>query len=234
MRVLATKRKPVRKAHVFSVGVLNKLIEKLVNPHAADPWKINPSDFRGIVRVTVYYYTFCRYADFNILTDKDVQDCGDHLKIYFKTSKNDQWYNGSLSVIAAQDSDTCPVKLIRLYFSRFGLVFASELSTGTYLNFRLQRSAGSWKALQGSRLSLTSATEKMRTTLAKVTPDAAKFTEKSFKVTGVTSLLDSSESLENVMLAGRWHGLLTPQHYRDTSVHFRLSITKRIPQSNTM
>ena len=212
----------------------NELIEKIVIPHTDDPWKINPSDFRGVVRAAVYYYTFCRFDDFNILTDKDVQDCGDHLKIFFKRSKNDQWYNGSLSVIAAQDSTTCPVKLIRLYFSRFGLVFASELSTGTYLNFRLQKSAGSWKALPGSRLSQNAAMEKMRATLAKVTPDADKFTEKSFKVTGVTSLLDSGESLENVMLASRWRGLLTPQHYRDTSVQFRLSIAKRIPYSNVM
>lgn len=105
-------------------------------------------------------------------------------------------------MIAAQDSNTCPVKLIHLYFSRFKLVFASELSTGTYLNFRLQRSGGSWKALPRARLSLTTATENMRTTLAKVTH------QKSFKVTGVPSLLDSGEPLENVMLAGRWRGLL--------------------------
>ena len=229
MRVVAAKRKSVRKAHAFSVEVLNELIRKVVLPHQDSPWKINASDFRGIVRASVYYYCFCRYSDYEILTDKDVQDCGDHLKIFFKRSKNDQFYQGSMCVIAAQDSATCPVKLIRLYFQRFGLVFASDRSTGTYLNFRLQKTAGSWKALPGSRLSQSAATDRMRATLAKVTPDAHKFTEKSFKVSGVTALLDAGESLENVMLAGRWRGLLTPQHYRNTSIQFRLSIARRIP-----
>ena len=233
MRVVAMKRKPVRKAHAFAIDVLNELIDKLVTPHVDEPWKINASDFRGIVRCVVYYYTFCRYSDFQILTDKDVSDCGDHLEIFFKRSKNDQYYNGSLSVIVAQDKSTCPVKLIRLYFRRFNLIFSSELSTGTYLNFRLRTSGGPAVAIPNSRLSLTTATEKMRRTLAKVTSDAAKFTEKSFKVAGVTSLLDSGESLQNVMIAGRWRGLLTPQHYRDTSMRFRLDVASRIPSSST-
>ena len=62
MRVVAAKRKPVRKAHAFSVEVLNELIQKTVLPHEDSPWKINPSDFRGVIRATVYYYTFCRLA----------------------------------------------------------------------------------------------------------------------------------------------------------------------------
>ena len=46
LRVVATKCKPVQKAHAFSIDVLNELIEKIVISHAAEPWKINPSDFR--------------------------------------------------------------------------------------------------------------------------------------------------------------------------------------------
>ena len=72
-------------------------------------WKINPNDFRGIVRCVVYL----RRSFENLL----------------QKIKKDQFHNGLLSVIAAQDSNTCPVKLIHLYFSRFKLVFASELST---------------------------------------------------------------------------------------------------------
>ena len=71
----------------------------------------------------------------------------------------------------------------------------------------------------------------MRATLAKMSNDTARFTEKSFKVTGVTSLLDAGESLENVMIAGRWRGLMTPQHYRNTLIEIRLSVARRIPQS---
>ena len=54
MCVITTKRKPVRKAHAFSVDILNELIEKIVIPLTAEPWKINPNDFRGIVRCVVY------------------------------------------------------------------------------------------------------------------------------------------------------------------------------------
>ena len=62
------------------------------------------------------------FSDYYILTYADIQDCGDHLKLPFRKSKNNQFYQGSMAIIAAQDKNTSPVKLIRLYFVRFGLV----------------------------------------------------------------------------------------------------------------
>ena len=59
--------------------------------------------------------------------------------------------------------------------------------------------------------------------------DGSRFTEKSFKVQGVTQLLDSGEPLENVMVFGRWKQTKIPLHYRNLSENFLLSVAGRLP-----
>ncbi len=73
------------------------------------------------------YFTLCRFDDFKRLTDKEVTDEGSYIKLVLRHSKNDQFGDNSISVIPIRtDSPACPVRLIQLYFQRFGLWFGGS------------------------------------------------------------------------------------------------------------
>lgn len=228
-REAAKKRPPTKKATLFSVDVLKTLYTNHIAPFEDNPWKIDASAFRSIVRGNFYYYTLCRFSDYMQLKDTDVSDDGNCLKIHFRKSKNDQFYEGSYSYIAEQPGyPTCPVKLIRLYYKRFNLHFDHQGLSQGYLNFRICKN-GYHKALPKTRLGISSATKQFRDLLDANGFEGKKFTEKSFKVGGTTALCDAGEPIENVALAGRWKCPRTPLHYRNTSKEFRLGVARRIP-----
>ena len=192
-----------------------------------EPRNINAFAFRSIVRAVIIYYTFCRFDDYSRLKDSHLTDKGSYIDINFERSKNDQYGGNTPSVIKEQpEAPDCPVKLIRLYFSRFGLKFGG---TGKLLNFRLERVQGRHVAMPGPGVSRGQTTKCTRRLLAKHGYESALFTEKSMKVQGVTELFAAGESLENVTAFGRWRRLETPLHYRNHSVQFRLGVAGRIP-----
>lgn len=195
---------------------------------------MNVNDFRSVFRAIVIYFTFCRFSDFNVLRDRDFEDNGHFIEIDFTNSINDQYFEGTNSIIAASREEFCPVKLIRLFFKRFGLKFAHEEGTEkSSVNFRLaKRGQGRSFALKSTNLSCSNATKYTRELLQKRGIDGSRFTEKSMKISGVTALCDTGEPLENVAIAGRWRTSTTPMHYRNTSKKFRVEGAKRIPLSN--
>ena len=135
---------------------------------------------------------------------------------------------GTIHAPVCDDSDSCPAKIIRAYFHRFGLQFNGS---GKYVNFRLKKDAGRHIPLYTTSLPQSNATKSKctRELLVKHGFDGSRFTEKSFKVQGVTQLLDSGEPLENVMVFGRWKRSTTLLHYRNLSENFLLSVAGRLP-----
>ena len=229
-RKVSQRKKPVKKACAFDNSVLLDLIQKIIVPVKDEIFRIKAEEFRALVRCVIIYHSFCRFSDYNILRDIDLDDQGSHIVIFFARSKNDQYYEGSSSFIPARpESAGCPVSVIRLYYKRFNLKFKGSTTTGKYLNFRISKQHGYHSALAGTRLSQSTAVEQTRAMMNKFGYDGSKYTEKSFKVGGVTALCDSGEALENVMIAGRWRNMFTPMHYRNTSVNFRLNIVHNLP-----
>lgn len=228
-RKVASTRKPVKKAVLFDVLILNKLIGSIILPHQEELYKIKASEFRAVVRGIVIYYSFCRFSDYTQLLDTDLDDQGSHIVISFKKSKNDQYYEGSTSFISSRSSEFCLVKILRLYYQRFQLRFKGHISSGKFVNFRVEKRNGYHATIVNTKLGVSSATDQMRALLIRHGYPGKSYTEKSFKVGGVTALCDSGEGLENVMVAGRWRNLYTPMHYRNTSVNFRLNIVQNLP-----
>jgi hypothetical protein len=170
----------------------------------------------------------CRFADFAKLTDREFKDGGDHIKITFLTRKNDQHGDNSVHIIPQRaDCTVCPVKLIRLYFWRFGLCFQGS---GKTVNFRIGRMAGVVTAGKGS-LSRCNAKKNFQDLLRKhgYIEEAEVYCEKALKVGSVTNTLDAGEPLENVKVVGGWKSLSTPLHYRELSERFRRDVASRIP-----
>jgi hypothetical protein len=230
-RDLASKKPAVRKAKEYGFPVLNQLMRAEILPHIQQPYGINVYHFRSVFRATVMYFTFCRFADFDKLTDADFEDCGTFIKITFRTRKNDQMGDNSEHVVPERtDCAVCPAKLIRQYFWRFGLKFQGS---GLPVNFRLQKVAGRFQRAPG-HLSRSNATKYSRQLLHKHGYNSATFTEKSFKVGGVTGLLNTGEPLENVQVLGGWRSLQTPLYYRNNSLDFKLGVAANIPVATDM
>ena len=233
-RELCKKRAKVKKGTGYPIDFFSEIVVNEIFPYEFELYKVNVNDFRSVFRAIVIYFTFCRFSDFNVLRDRDFEDNGHFIEINFTNSKNDQYFEGTNSVIPVSGENFCPVKLIRLFFKRFGLKFAHEEGTETSsVNFRLaKRGQGRSFALKSTKLSCSTATKYTRILLQKHGIDGSRFTEKSMKISGVTALCDTGEPLENVAIAGRWKSSTTPMHYRNTSKKFRVEVAKRIPLSN--
>ena len=226
-RDLSKRRGIVRKATGFSYAVLQRLIELEIDPHIGELYKIDAAHFRSIFRGVIVYCTFCRFDEFSRLCDSHFSDKGSHIQVIFERRKNDQFGDNSRSVIPERPGQQgCPVSLIRTYFTRFGLKFDG---TGRSVNFRLQKDGGRHVPLWKTSLSQSNATKLTRELLTKHGYEGSKFTEKSFKVQGVTELMNSGEPAENVMVFGGWKRTTTPLHYRHTSADFLLGVASRLP-----
>ena len=231
-RKLSESKKPTKKGTLYKIDNFKPIIDKEILPFQDNPERINSCHFRSVFRAIILYFTFCRFSDFKDLCDQDFIDHGDFIEIVFKKSKNDQYYKGSNSILTVnENSSICPVFLTKLYFKKFGLNFFQAGFERNYVNFRIVNKNSS-RRIPKTKLSNSNATKNTKKLLNSYNVNAQKFTEKSMKIAGVTALLDSGESLENVAIAGRWKSSLTPMHYRNTSYNFRKQISKNIPHTN--
>ena len=166
------------------------------------------------------------------MCDQDFIDHEDFIEIVLKKSKNYQYYKGSNLILTVnENSSICPVFLTKLYFMKFGLNFSKLDLKETMLTIETLIKNSSWR-IQKTKLSNSNETKNTKKLLNSYNVNAQKFTEKSMKIAGVTALLDSGESLENVAIAGCWKLSLTSMHYRNTSYNFRKQISKNIPHTN--
>ena len=164
-RELAQNRGMVKKATGYHIDVIRDLVQQEILPFLEEPGQINAIHFRSIIRAEIIYFTLCRFDEYSRLTDANVTDGGDHIKIIFEHRKNDQWGDNSMAVVPAKEGEPdCPVKLIRLYFKRFGLKFGSR---GKRLNFRLRMVPGGHMPRWDYSLSASNATQCSRRLLEK-------------------------------------------------------------------
>ena len=235
-RKLSETKAPVKKGLLCPIDHFKSIIQHEIVPNLSSPQNINPIKFRSLFRAIFIYFTFCRFDDFHDLRDQDFVNHGDFLEITFRKSKNDQFYQGTNSILVpSNDPILCPVRITHLYFVRFNLNFQGSSFKKKFVNFRLQNRKGKIKPLTDAMLSQSNATKYTKQLLLEYNVPkniVERFTEKSLKIAGVTGLLDSGEPLENVAIAGRWKSSTTPMHYRNTSYKFRKSIAKNIPLSS--
>ena len=78
------------------------------------------------------------------------------------------------------------------------------------------------------QISYSHATSLLRKLVAEAGFEAGGVTDKSFKMQGVTSILDSGAPLEDVMHHGRWRTLSMPLHYKVNSEKYKKDVAKNI------
>ena len=235
-RKLSETKAPVKKGLLCPIDHFKSIIQHEIVPYVKSPHNINPIKFRSLFRAIFIYFTFCRFDDFHDLRDQDFVNHGDFLEVNFRKSKNDQFYQGTNSILVpSNDPILCPVRITHLYFVKFNLNFQGSSFKKKFVNFRIQNKNGKVTPLTDVMLSQSNATKYTKQLLVEYNVPATiveRFTEKSLKIAGVTGLLDSGEPLENVAIAGRWKSSTTPMHYRNTSYKFRKNIAKNIPLSS--
>ena len=118
------QKPPSRKACFVLLIISNLLFLHEIVPYMKSPHDINPIKFHSWLRAIYIYFTFCRFYDFHDLRDQDFVNHGNFLEVNFRKSKNDQFYQGTNSILVpSNDPILCPVRITHLYFVKFNLNF---------------------------------------------------------------------------------------------------------------
>ena len=221
----AAERKPTtKKAPTLSQSEVHHLIDQTIWRNG--PGKIGPNPdlivWRTVVCLFVCYKTFCRFSCYQQLTSKDIEIFENHISVEFKHAKNDQFYNGTFSLLAALDgSPYCPKLIVSSYFQVMGF---SRMQT-EYLNCRILNSKNNSRAKPGERLCYSNSNKDNKNVLHSVGL-TKKYSEKSFKVAGVSHAIDKNVPLLDIQSHGRWKSLEVPLIYTKKSEKCCLEVSK--------
>jgi hypothetical protein len=106
-------------------------------------------------------------------------------------------HNGSTSFIVNQSA----VEFIRYAFAQLGFV-PGDRENKSYLNCVVKNVYGVQEVVGGRKISYSHATAQLRKAVRDIGREAEGITDKSFKMQGVTAILDSGIPLEDVIMAG--------------------------------
>ena len=227
-RLAAKDRPPVKKASEVSLQALQAMVDKVVTPFIQEPDKINALDFRVVVAVVITYYTFCRFADYRELKAKHVEEVGEDILITFPKAKNDQFHEGRSTILKANGSNFCPVRIIQAYFTRFGLSYGPEAGDNTPLFCMMRRNGGTHYAQQ--RVGSSSlAMEDFHRLQRKVGQNTKGVTFKSVKMVGVTKMREAGATWQEVAQQGRWKSKSMPLRFQFNSLDFKRKIAGKVP-----
>jgi hypothetical protein len=228
-RLAAENREPVKKAAELPFEVLEKMVKKVISPYLDQPEKVSAVDFRCIVKSVVIYYTFCRFSDYKQLQARHVEVQGEDLAITFPKSKNDQFHHGQSTVLKANGSDMCPVRLLRLYFHRFGLKFGEAHGDVTHLHCMFRKSGGRHYPDKKHAGGASLVRENLHDLLSRMGQDPSRITDKSIKMLGVTKTIEAGASTREVAHQGRWRTEDMPLRYKHNSLEYKKYIAGKVP-----
>ena len=221
MRKASKQRGPVNKAKTFNEETIKSILRTTFWPSgSSDHPNKNLKEWRTAVRLYSYYMTLCRYDCYMKLNMSSFKFHQDHLVISFESRKNDQLYTGSTSVLKNRKDDLlCPRLIYQTYFRLMGFKDGTEI-----LNCRLQINGA--RASPDKKLSYAQSLKDSRELLRKY--GILEASEKSFKASGVTVLLDKRTSLTDVQVFGGWKSESTPLYYHNSSIARRMEISAKL------
>jgi hypothetical protein len=171
-------------------------------------------------------FTFCRFSDYNKLQARHVRRVGNNVEIIFPSSKNDQMHEGQKTVMAANGSTFCLVKLSELYYKRFNFKMGMESWDTSFLHARIRKKGGAHVADGRVVASSSRAREELQHLLRDMGEDGQGITDKSFKKLGVMGTLEAGTMAEDIAIHCRWRSLDMPLHYKHNSQEFKVKTAK--------
>ena len=226
-REAAERRSPVKKAQVLTQAQIHTLVDLL--------WKkgvgvidesLKLSTWRAIVRIYTMYKTLCRNDCYGELLCSALLIDEDHVQLTFARAKNDQFYEGSISILAVTPNQ--PAYCPKLIYSKYFEVMSFRGSGIEYLNCRLRYSkTNGLVPIANLSLAYTSSLAESRE-LCLSQGFEGRFSEKSYKVAGVTVGFDAGLSSEQMMTHGRWKSSATPNVYYAQNKKKKMEISLKI------
>ena len=223
-REAAKRKPPTKKAPSLTQQEIHSIIDQTL-------WKDGPGvigaspdllTWRTVVRLYTCYKCFCRWSCYQQLTPNDVTFHADHVSIEFRYAKNDQFYSGSFSFLSViPGSPYCPGLIFSSYITV--MKFSRDLSV-EFLNCRVLRSKEIYRAKPSEKLSYSNSSKDTKTLLASLGLHG-NYSEKSFKVSGVSRAIDNNVPLIDVQAHGRWKSLETPLIYTQKSLKRKLGVS---------
>ena len=135
--------------------------------------------------------------------------------IKYATRKNDQLYSGSQSILKYRGDLLCPKLIFETYFKLMKLEHDDDL-----LNCRI--SLNGKTARSRAKLSYSQALKDTKDLTSEFGYE--NVTEKSFKASGVTVLLEKNTPLHDVQIYGGWKTLETTIFHHNSSVKRRKEV----------
>ena len=131
-------------------------------------------------------------------------------------------FKGTCSVLKYKPGDSlCPRLIFNTYFTIMNFKSSEDI-----LNCRLTRNGK--EARPHTKLSYCQSLKDSKTIMKRF--GIADISEKSFKASGVTTLLDKKTSLSDVQVYGGWRSEPTPLYYHNSSINRRMDISSLLLQ----
>ncbi len=81
------------------LNMLKSMVDKNVTQFKNNIEEADIFKMRCVTKMVVEYFTYCRFADFQQLKTKNIEEVGEDLLITFPSSKNDQYHNGQSTLL---------------------------------------------------------------------------------------------------------------------------------------
>ena len=172
------------------------------------------------------YKTLCRNDCYAELLFQDVIIAEDHVQISFVRAKNDQLYEGSTTILSNLPDHPayCPKIIFSKYFEAMGF----KGSGVEYLNCRLQFTKRfGVQPLSHLRLAYSTSLAESKN-LCLSLGFIGNFSEKSYKVAGVTQGFNSGMTSEEMKNHGRWRSSETPNIYYAQNKKKKMELSLKI------
>ncbi len=210
--------KPRVKKEPITPGMLQEIVASLHSPPTL-------TDLRLGSICLLSFAAFLRFDEVSKLCCDDIKFFESKMEVHIKSSKTDQYRQGAIVPIARSGLTTCPVDMLRRYFTVGGLSTSS--------NDRLFRGISATKngesLRQGGALSYTRMREIVLDKIRGLGYDAKRFGLHSFRAGGATAAANApGVSDRHFKRHGRWKSESAKDGYVKDSEESRLKVTKSL------
>jgi hypothetical protein len=136
------------------------------------------------------------------------------VQILFTSAKNDKYRNGQVTILPANNTTLCPVRLTKIYFNAMGLRPGIDGQDTKHLHCRLPKLAGRWMAAEGGPASISKGREELKELLREAGRQGRGITDKSFKMLGITRMMEAGGMPSQAAQHGWWRSKSMPLRYK--------------------
>lgn len=200
--------KPSRQVKPFTLDIIDRAVKALGSSSSFMVW-------RTVWRMTVGLFGMLRFSEITRIRVRDIffSDSGD-MRIFIPRSKTDQRSKGMTKWIPSLDKSFCPVKLTRVFMSRF------KLRSG----FMQPKSVCNSK----KSIDYNVGRDNLRRVLALIDEPYEGYTEHSYKRGGALAALDAGLTTREQMLFGNWASERMVHLYSGQSQNVHHALIRRV------